>query len=59
MAYLKKLEKDLFHYYNKYIIPQFSEIVRELKLISKHVERLQFDEDLLSEKKEFLLKILY
>ena len=59
MAHPEKLREDLSHHYDKYIILWFSGIARGLRLMSKHVERLQFNEDLFLEEKEFLLEILY
>jgi hypothetical protein len=47
------------HHYDLYIISCISQLVREFRLTLKHVERLKLKENLLSNKKKFLIEILH
>ncbi len=59
MSHLEWIETDSPHHYNTYTTSQFLQLTRESRLKPEHINRLNISEDLTSEEKKLLIKILY
>ena len=59
MSHSEWIETDSFHQYNAYIISCFLQLAWDSRLRSKHIEKLQINDELWSKEWKFLIKILY